>query len=161
MVKIHSDQSVEAFSREQSKGKAQTVTGQAFGDLLSQEVSKGGTKAAAPPPPGGLFAVNPLIGVSSTSSVDSSTAGTDEIAQSVEKVLDACESYANQIGTAQGGDSLKTAYASLESATAQASALKEKYQAQAESDPKLKEIFQNLDTVLATERFKFNRGDYL
>ncbi len=161
MVKIHSDQSVEALNREQAKTRTAAPTGQAFGDLLSQEVSKTGTKAVAPPPPGGLFTMNPLLGVQSTSAVDATSGTEDEVVQSVEKVLDKWSDYAEKLGNSKSSDSLKAAYGQLEAASVQTAALKEKYQDLADKSPKLKEIFQNLDTVLATEKVKFNRGDYL
>lgn len=165
MVKIHSDHPVEAVTQEQARVRTPgTQTGQAFGDFLSQEVTKtsgpAGQKAAALPPPGGLFALNPLTGVQATAPVDPAADAEAEVAQSVEKVLDEWAGYAAELGgQSEGG--LKAAYGRLEAAASQTAELKSRVQDMAEASPGLKEILGDLESMLTAERFKFNRGDYL
>ena len=150
-MKIRPDQ-IEGVSSEQTQrqNKAQE-SGQAFGDFLSQEVAKTQTQAAsvAPPP-----MVNPLLNVQAMNQVQ---AGDDSgVTEQVESILDQWDSYAETL--ADPGSELKTAYGALDKIADDVAALKG---GSSDLSPGLKSIVDDLETLTAAERFKFNRGDYL
>ncbi|MEF2232117.1 MAG: flagellar assembly protein FliX [Pseudodesulfovibrio sp.] len=148
---IRPDQ-IEGVSPEQTRrqNKAQE-SGQAFGDLLSQEVSKGQAQATsvAPPP-----MVNPLLNVQAMNQVQA----TDDsgVTGQVESILDQWDNYAATLADPDSG--LKTAYGALDRIADEVAALKE---GSTDLAPGLKSIVDDLETMTAAERFKFNRGDYL
>ena len=149
-MKIHPDQ-IEGVQPEQTQRKNKAnAPGQAFGDLLNQEVAKGDAPAVqgvAPPP-----IVNPLINVQQTAktqpSVDMAAAG------QVESVLDKWDSYAS---TLAGPGGLKAASGTLDEIAEEVAAIRKD---RPELDQGLKSIVDELETLAAAERFKFNRGDY-
>ena len=153
-MKIRPDQ-IEGVQPEQTqrKNKAQEP-GQAFGDLLNQEIAKGNAPMApvgvAPP-----LIVNPLIAAeavtaTNANAVDSAVAG------QVESVLDKWDNYAASLAGSESG--LKSAYGTLDEIANEVAAIKE---SQPNLDPGLKSIVDELETLTATEQFKFNRGDYV
>jgi len=149
-MKIRPDQ-IEGVSSEQIRRQRTQQSGQGFGDILSQEVSKGETQTAnivAPP------VVNPMLSLQAMQSVES----TDEsgAAGQVESILDQWDDYTAALADPEGG--LKNAYGALDRIADGVAALKED---QASLDPGLKSIVDDLETLAATERFKFNRGDYI
>lgn len=154
-MKIHPDQ-IEGVQPEQSQRKNKAnAPGQAFGDLLNQEVAKGHSpqvQGVAPPP-----IVNPLIGVQATQQVAPAGADAGAVAGSVESILDKWDSYAADLA-GEGG--LKNAYATLDEIASDVAAIKEGQPDLAATHPGLKSIVDELETLTATEQFKFNRGDY-
>jgi len=149
-MKIRPDQ-IEGVSSEQTRRQTQTQqSGQAFGDLLSQEVSKTQTQAASVAPP----MVNPLLNIQAMNQVQA----TDDSAMTgqVESILDQWDNYAATL--ADPGSELKAAYGALDKIAGDVAALKEGATNMA---PGLKSIVDDLETMAAAERFKFNRGDYL
>lgn len=150
-MKIRPDQ-IEGVSPEQVRrqNRAQQ-SGQGFDDILSQEVSKSGTQTAniASPP-----VVNPMLSLHAMQSVQPADNG--GAAGQVESILDQWDDYAAALADPEGG--LKNAYGALDRIADGVAALKE---GQAGLDPGLKSIVDDLETLAATERFKFNRGDYL
>lgn len=153
-MKIRPDQ-IEGVQPEQTQRKNKAkMPGQAFGDLLSQEVAKGDQPAAAQgiaPPP----IVNPLIGTQVMAPAQRVGAGETAVAGQVESILDKWDNYAATLADPQAG--LKSAYGALDEIAADVESLKS---GQPDLDPGLKSIVNELETLAATERFKFNRGDY-
>ncbi|QJB56372.1 hypothetical protein [Pseudodesulfovibrio sp. zrk46] len=152
-MKIRPDQ-IEGVQPEQLRRKDKAnAPGQAFGDILNQEVSKTGTPQAAAhiaPPP----IVNPLIAAEAAAPVSSNT-GAAATGQ-VESILDKWDSYAATLANPEAG--LKSASGALDEIASDVAALKE---GNANLDPGLKSIVDELETLTAAERFKFNRGDYI
>jgi len=155
-MKIHPDQ-IEGVQPEQTQRKSKTKqSGQAFGDLLNQEVAKGD----APAPAQGLVPpqiVNPLIATEAASGVQRTDAAA--VTGQVESILDKWDSYAATLAGPQAG--LKSAYGTLDEIAAEVTTLKNERPDLAASHPDLQSIVDELDTLTATERFKFNRGDYV
>jgi hypothetical protein len=156
-MQIRPDQ-IEGIQPEKTQRKTSTTTGQAFDDLLSQEVAKEttATSAAAVPPP---MIVNPML---ATGALEA-TQGVDEtgtaVSGQVESILDQWDSYAAALGDPESG--LKEAYGALEQLSSDVSSLRGDVPDLAETHPELSSIVDELDAMAATERFKFNRGDYL
>jgi len=151
-MKIRPDQ-IEGVQPEQTQRKNKAkVPGQAFGDLLNQEVAKSTTPQAtagiAPPP-----IVNPLIAAEAAAPVQNTGA---TVAGQVESVLDKWDSYAATLAGPQSG--LKSAYGTLDEIASEVAAIKE---GQPNLDPGIRSIVDELETMAATEQFKFNRGDYI
>ena len=157
-MKIHPDQ-IEGVQPEQAhrKNKA-NKPGQAFGELLNQEVAKSDasapTQGIAPPP-----IVNPLIAAEAANGVQRMDAATTAVAGQVESILDKWDSYSATLAGSQGG--LKSAYGTLDEIANEVTALKNEQPDLAATHPGLQSIVDELDTLTATERFKFNRGDYV
>jgi len=153
-MKIRPDQ-IEGVQPEQTQRKTPAASGQAFGDLLSQEVAKGTTAAAAPAPP--PLMVNPLL---ATGTLDAAQqVDGDAVADRVESILDRWDSYAATLQSP--GASLKEANGALDEIAAEVTALKAESPGLGSSHPGLQTIVDELDALAAAERFKFNRGDYI
>jgi len=154
-MKIRPDQ-IEGVQPEQAQRKNKAdKSGQAFGELLNNEVAKGDSPAAASgaiPPP----IVNPLIAAEAANGVQRPDAAANAVAGQVESVLDKWDSYAATLAGPQAG--LKSAYGTLDEIANEVAAIKE---GQPNLDPGLKSIVDELETLAVTERFKFNRGDYV
>ncbi len=129
---------------------------QAFGDLLDAEVTKTSdqTKAASTLTPP---MANPLLQTQAVSQVQEVESTTESTTNQVEGVLDKWDEYASQLGSSD----LKQAYGSLETISDSVSQIKEQNPDMAESDPGLNQVVNELDAMATTERFKFNRGDYI
>lgn len=74
--------------------------------------------------------------------------------------LDMWDLYVNTLGDAGRGGSLREAYALLQGIDGQVSALKENTTGLRGQNPGLDTLVNNLEVLAATEKFKFNRGDY-
>lgn len=147
-----------------ASGKAES----AFGEFLAEALDKPSQAAAsAPPPPAG--GLNPLLNpalmgleaaqvsqASKTSQIAETLAPGDGqlSATEVENLLSAWDEYAATLG--KGGD-LKGLWGRLENISGTVAQLKRK----AGDDPAVSPLLQELEILAATERFKFNRGDYL
>ena len=157
-MKIRPDQ-IEGVQPEQSqrKGKAKQPE-LAFGDLLNQEVARGDSTASslgvAPPP-----IVNPLIAAAATERVQSASETGAQVAGQVESILDKWDSYAADLADPQAG--LKSAYGTLDEIADEVASLKADQPDLAKTHPALQSIVDELETLAATEQFKFNRGDYI
>ncbi len=152
---IRPDQ-IEGVQPEQTQRKNNKAKepGQAFGEFLNQEVAKGdapqATAGIAPPP-----ILNPMIAAEAAAPVQKTVPGAT-VAGQVESILDKWDSYAATLAGPQSG--LKSAYGTLDEISSEVAALKG---GQPNLDPGLKTIVDELETLAAAERFKFNRGDYI
>ena len=160
-MKIHPDQ-IEGIRQAQQQERTNRTGGAAAGfeDILGQEVSKGAEYGADQ---GGVAAsgaaslspqVSPLWALNQVGGVESDEALTPE--EQVESVLDGFDAYAESL-RAPGGTGLKDAYAELEGIEATVADLKQSVPA----DSGLSGLVNELDVLASTEKFKFNRGDYL
>jgi hypothetical protein len=157
-MKIHPDQ-IEGVrqSQDQARTNRTAEPGQAFGDILGEEVSKAGTTqaASAAPPPPGIQAMHPLFATQAVAEVDATAAEGEAVAQ-VERTLDSLETYAGILGDT-GSGSLREAYAALENLQSDVADLK----GMAAGHPGLQDVADELEVLATTEQIKFNRGDYL
>ncbi|NDV18834.1 hypothetical protein GO013_05295 [Pseudodesulfovibrio sp. JC047] len=152
---IRPDQ-IEGVRPEQTQRKDKVhQTGNAFGDILNQEVARedspAKTQGAAPPP-----IMNPLIAAGSVGAVQPTPDTATHVTGKVESILDKWEQYTATLAGPEGG--LKSAYSALDEIAGDVAALKN---GQTELAPGLKSIVDELETLTATEQFKFNRGDYV
>jgi hypothetical protein len=155
-MKIRPDQ-IEGVQPEQSqrKDKAKQPE-QAFGDLLNQEVARGDAPAAmqgATPPP----IVNPLVAAGAVANVSDVTA--ERVSGQVESILDKWDNYAETLSGTDAG--LKSAYGTLDDIASEVAAIRSEQPELGQSHPGLNAIVDELETLAATEQFKFNRGDYV
>ncbi|WP_285906557.1 hypothetical protein [Pseudodesulfovibrio pelocollis] len=156
-MKIRPDQ-IEGIQPEQTQRKSPVAPGQAFGDLLSQEVAKGTTAVAAQAPPPPLL-VNPLLATGALSASQQVDGTAEAVADRVESILDKWDSYAATLQSP--GASLKDAYGTLDQIAAEVQSVRTDSPDLASRHPGLQSIVEELDTLAAAERFKFNRGDYI
>lgn len=157
-MKIRPDQ-IEGVQPEQTQRKDKAKKpGQAFGDLLNQEVARGEasaqTQGAVPPP-----IVNPLIATEAATSVAPTGSDTAKVTGQVESILDKWDSYAATLANPDAG--LKSAYGTLDAIAQDVAALKEEQPNLGTAHPGLQSIVDELEALTATEQFKFNRGDYV
>jgi len=157
-MKIRPDQ-IEGVQPEQTQRKDKAKQpGQAFGDILNQEVARGDqpamTQGVAPPP-----IVNPLIATEAAAGVQRVDAVGGQVAGQVESILDKWDNYAASLAGPEAG--LKSAYGTLDEIAGQVASLKAEQPNLGSSHPDLKSIVDELETLTATEQFKFNRGDYV
>lgn len=156
-MKIRPDQIEGVRQEQQQQTNRIKQPQQAFDDLLNEEVSKAEgtqqTKGLAPPP-----IVNPLLQTGAVQSVSAVEASTSEGAvEQIDGLLNKWDDYADKLGSSE----LKDAYGALEDISGNVSMLKQQYPNMATENPGLNEMVNDLDTMAATEQFKFNRGDYL
>ncbi|ADU64013.1 MAG: hypothetical protein KUA35_06860 [Pseudodesulfovibrio sp.] len=158
-MKIRPDQ-IEGIQPEQTQRRTatQSTPGQAFGEFLNQEVARGEspTAAAAVMPP---LMANPLLATGALDQVQSVDKTGAAVAGQVESILDKWDSYAATLQTS--GASLKAAYGTLDEIASGVEAIRTDEPDLASTHPGLKSIVDELDAMAATERFKFNRGDYI
>ena len=131
-MKIRPDQ-IEGVHPEQTQRKDKAKQpGQAFGDLLNQEVARGeapaGVQGLMPPP-----IVNPLIAASAVAGVQKTDATADRVTNQVESILDKWDSYSAKLSDTQAG--LKSAYGTLDDITGEVAALKSEQPGLAQSHP--------------------------
>lgn len=74
--------------------------------------------------------------------------------------LDLWDSYVNTLGTSGAADSLRDAYALLQGIDGRVAALKENTANVRGQNPGFDSLLNELEVLTATEKFKFNRGDY-
>ena len=78
----------------------------------------------------------------------------------MQKLLDGFDAYAAQIASTSD-TALRDAYALLEGMTGQIAAMRADFPTMDQTDPAMSAMVNELETLAATETFKFNRGDYL
>ncbi|WP_319582989.1 hypothetical protein [uncultured Pseudodesulfovibrio sp.] len=155
-MKIRPDQ-IEGVQSEQTqrRNKAQQSDSD-FGDLLNQEVARGeqiAPQSVAPP-----LIVNPLLAASQVAAVQPVSEDGAQVAGQVESILDKWDDYAATLADPEAG--LKSAYGTLDEIADDVASLKAEQPDLGTTHPGLKSIVDELETLAATEQFKFNRGDY-
>ncbi|MGE4422602.1 MAG: hypothetical protein AB7D39_09910 [Pseudodesulfovibrio sp.] len=155
-MKIRPDQ-IEGVQQEQTQRRNKAKQSDAaFGDLLNQEVARGEATASqtvAPP-----MIVNPLLAAGTVAEVQPVSEDGVQVADQVESILDKWDDYAATLADPEAG--LKSAYGTLDEIADDVAALKAEQPDLESTHPGLKSIVDELETLTATEQFKFNRGDY-
>lgn len=170
-MKIQTEQLDALFKQQELRAqKPAGATREDFGTTLAQELglAQGGKASATTPLPGAQNAVigQMLLGdTENTAAPDSDMEAVMQQSLSLASgALDTWESYVgalNQAGKPGAQGNLRDAYGFLQGLDSQVAALKQGAQPVLGKNPALANIVQELDVMTATEKFKFNRGDYV
>ena len=139
--------------------------GMDFGAMLTDALDKGaqGTGAAGPMPLGGGQAAmisQMLLGTTEESqATDPDNAVLMEAFSQASGTLDLWDKYASTLGKS-GNNSLREAYSLLEGIDSQVAQLRENTAGVRGQNAGLDSLLNELSVMTATEKFKFNRGDY-
>lgn len=131
------------------------VTG-AFSKILSDQVlSDMDPGQKAPVPEGGL---PELAATYASKQVAPLQTAPSLVAEKISAALDLLDQYAG--GLADPATTLKQAFSLLEEISSRTSAINDSLEETGNDDPKIRKIMDHLDTVVALEKIKINRGDY-
>jgi hypothetical protein len=135
-----------------------------FEALLARELQRGQESAApgltrSPGQDTAVLAMQIRAAEELGLSLDPELAGKEESFEKVNSLLDKLSLYAESLGRSQGND-LRALHGMLGGVSAEIASLKETLP----SDPEgsgLESLITELEVLAVTERFKFDRGDYL
>lgn len=162
-MKIRSDY-LEALYRQEQASKSASAGSTGFEDLLSEEIGRsGGTPGSeAMPPPGAGMGINALLAdpsVLGTAEADQVTVD-DALVQSVtgqaSGLLQSWEMYS---GALSGGGT-RDAWNILAGMDQNLRSMRNDLGSMQRPDSALESMVNELEVLSATEKFKFNRGDY-
>lgn len=168
-MKIRNDQnpSLDALlSLQESAATPAEGDGQAFRAALSERLDAGAAQAenAVPSMPGGAqteLISQILLGAGDDGGGSALSAGAAQVAfHDASGALDMWDSYVQTLGSGRR-DSLRDAYALLEGISSKLGDLKRSAAAVEEQMPGFGDLVNRLDVLTTSERFKFNRGDYV
>ncbi len=136
-----------------------------FAAALEQEVTLGGatTGIQSAPPPGvqaSLANQVLLMDAENISTSESAGLSNSEAYNFASQTMDQLNSYANTLRE-PGQGNLRDAYSALEQVATQVQTLKQQSQPLLEQNSDLAGLINELEVLATTEKFKFNRGDYL
>lgn len=170
-MKIRTEQLDSLFKQQELLAKKPTAPGQqGFGATLAKEMGLAeGTQASSTLPlPGSQNAVvgQMLLGATENTAAPATDmeAVLQQALQQASGALDTWDSYVGALQQAGKGGvqtTLRDAYGLLQGLDGQIAALKQGAQPVLGQNPALADIVQELDVMTATEKFKFNRGDYV
>lgn len=167
-MEINAEQ-LEALLRvqEQQAQNARKPEGQpgVFDALLARQLSGQESGAAASPlPPGtqtALFSQILLNGAGTSQATDPDAAVLQAAFEQASGTLDLWDTYAKTLGSSPADGSLREAYALLEGIDSEVTRLRQDTAGVRGKNPGLDDLLNELEVLTATEKFKFNRGDYL
>jgi chromosome segregation ATPase len=156
-MKIYNEQ-VHIQNVEEQKARKNQEAPNTFGDMLTREMkgSKAG-KAGTLPPPGGSAAMSAMLHAEHASRISQTSNVGSKVMENVENVLAKWEDYAHQLE--HRGEDLRGAHQTLESIAEDVKQLKSDLPEG--GDEGLRSLVDELEILTVTERFKFNRGDYI
>lgn len=165
-MEIRSDY-LESLLRQEQSPKTVSAGREGFGELLSQEIGRaaGFAESGTPLPPGVGMGVNPLIAdpavVMDTEGRADAHAADDLLLRSLTGqtagLLDSWDSY---VAALESGGT-KNAWGILSGMEQTLRSVREKLDGMQRPDAGLQAMVNELEVLNATEKFKFNRGDYL
>jgi hypothetical protein len=163
-MKIRPEQ-LDALRREEElRSRSQPDKTGKFGDMLAQEVRKGDSPEAAEgaTPPGRAEAAQAAEAARQVDRAEAVQPPTTEreVMETLDRVFDQWEQYADSLRQQEEGD-LRHAYGVLEDISSQVEGLKAATGGLEQRNPSLQSMVDSLEILTVTERFKFNRGDYL
>lgn len=170
-MEINTEQ-LEALLRqqEQQATTARRQTGQSggFDAILAQQLGAGAEQAnaaASPLSPGaaqaGMISQMLLNGAGQSQAADPDAEILQEAFNQASGTLDLWDSYAKTLGSSSSGaGSLRDAYALLQGIDSQVAQLKQGTAGVRGQNPGFDSLLNELEVMTATEKFKFNRGDY-
>lgn len=135
-----------------------------FGAVLTQEVSRSSGQGAAS---ADIYAAQMMYGPAQILAIEQMQAiGQDpdsenDLMNAFENVLGKWENYSDYIKGAGGSNDLRQAFGILETISSDVNTLKTRAADMGPLPGQLQGVLDELDAMALTERFKFNRGDYL
>ena len=167
-MEIRTDQIAALLQQQELQAKKSTSgKGEGFDAALEQQMALGGTetsgKATMPAPGVQASVINQMLlsGVENISAADSVTLATGKAYDQASGALDMWESYVNVLGSPGNQGTLREADALLQGLESQVTVLKQQSEPLLGQNSNLASLVNELEVMTATERFKFNRGDYL
>ena len=146
-----------------AKGQRTQQGGADFGAILSDAMGKGaqGTNGVMPLGGGQAAMISQmLLGTTEESqATDPDSAVLMEAFSQASGTLDLLDKYASTLGKT-GNASLRDAYSLLEGIDSQVAQLRENTAGVRGKNAGLDSLLNELEVMTATEKFKFNRGDY-
>lgn len=167
-MKIRSNP-LEALRQEELQRARQSSGTGTFDDMLAMESAKSETAGAtqdssqvaalATAPP--LLDIEAVESATEAETADANPLTERTVMEHLDSVLDQLESYASSLkgDSEQGG--LRNAYGVLENISSQVGQLKQSLPELPQENPALQSVVEELEILTVTERFKFNRGDYI
>lgn len=161
-MKIRTDH-LEALRLEELKRRATPSGTGMFEDVLAKESAKDGAATISSSPTAVAAApLAPLSGsVTGTEAAEPTTLTEREVMDHLDLVLHKWEEYAQGLKADAPGQNLRQAYGALESISGEVGKLKQALPGLPVASTNLKSVVEELEILTVTERFKFNRGDYL
>lgn len=168
-MEINAEQ-LEALLRvqEQQAHNARKPSGQpgVFDAVFTQQLSgqDAGAAAASPLPPGAqtaLYSQILLNDASASAATDPDAAVFQAAFDQASGTLDMWDAYAKTLGSSGKDASLREAYAILEGIDSEVARIRQDTSGVRGKNQGLDSLLNELEVLAATEKFKFNRGDYL
>ena len=165
-MKIHVEQLAARLKQEQAGLKAQPK-GKGFEAVFAEErgQSGGGVQGIVPPPPGtqaGL--VSQMLQEAASGQAESVDPFEDALRQSFQQasgLLDSVNAYVDALSARGADGNLKAIYPLLEGLEQQMGVLKQGAAPLEAKHAGLASLINELEVLTTTEKFKFNRGDYI
>lgn len=167
-ISIEQLQAIQAQQAQQTdtRKKSAPAPGEGFDSLLSSQISEQTAimTGLPTPPPGSRMGVagranSMLLGnEAEAESAEDSQLGS--VANGVDKLLSGFETYATRLADGSSG-SLKAAHSLLQDLSQSVKTLRLDNMELTKANPSMDTILNELDVIATTERFKFNRGDYI
>lgn len=162
-MKIHANELKGLLELEQQRKSSNRQSGQAFEQMLNEAFSTKTEQASGP-------AAKPLTGASLdalhtqlrsglTEATGSENPEAQPLLESVDRVLEQWEKYAEQLQSRESN--LKQSYATLQEIGRNLEAVEAALQERDGGDPALHPLLNELQVMAVTEEIKLNRGDYL
>ena len=169
-MKVTNDQ-LEALLRQQSQSsstsRTQTAQGGGFEAALTEQLGLENAVATSAFPTAAAGQASQasmisqmLLGTTQTEATDIEEDVIQSAFSQASGTLDMWDSYVNALGSSGQGGSLREAYSLLQGIDGQVAALKTNTAAVRGQNTGLDSLVNELDVMTATEKFKFNRGDY-
>ena len=169
-MKVTNDQ-LEALLRQQSQSsstsRTQTAQGGGFEAALTEQLGLENAVATSAFPTAAAGQASQasmisqmLLGTTQTESADIDEDVIQTAFSQASGTLDMWDSYVNALGSSGQGGSLREAYSLLQGIDGQVAALKTNTATVRGQNTGLDSLVNELDVMTATEKFKFNRGDY-
>lgn len=163
-MKIRSEQLDYLLRQEQISKQATTAPKESFGSFLDQEIgqAQAETMEMMPPPGARAGGIDPML-LASLESTEATQDVDSEIAQFMSQAggsLDTLDSYAQTLGNAASPG--RNAWDLLGTLDSQLSAMRDSMSRMpAGAAKEMESVVNELEVLAATEKFKFNRGDYI
>ena len=162
-MKVRMDELHALLQQEQVAQKAQSK-GEGFEALLAKELRQpgGGAQGTQPPPPGAQAGViGQMLLEQHTESVDPFEDALLQSFQQASGLLDSLNAYMNALSARGADGNLKAIYPLLEDLEQQMGTLKQGATPLEAKHAGLASLINELEVLTTTEKFKFNRGDYI
>ena len=164
-MKVRMEQLNTLLQQEQAAQQAKSK-GEGFEALLAKELRQpeGGAQGSPPPPPGvqaGVINQMLLEPLDQAQAVDPSEDALGQSVQQASSLLDSLNAYMNALSARGADGNLKAIYPLLEDLEQQVGTLKQGAAPLEEKHAGLAGLINELEVLTTTEKFKFNRGDYI